>query len=143
MFLALAVLGVLVFAVYSNSFHASWQFDDIPNIRDNASLRLERLSTEGIRRALHAHQKAPDCLYRPVACLSFALNYFFGGLDVRGYHLVNIAIHFLSASFLFLFVFQCLNLPSLRPRYGPRSCEIALLTALLWAIHPLQTQAVT
>ena len=55
---------------------------------------------------------------RPVVNVSFALNYAAGGLDVRGYHIVNIAIHIACALLLFGIVRRTLNLPSLRDRFG-------------------------
>jgi Tfp pilus assembly protein PilF len=71
------------------------------------------------------------------------LNYYFGELDVFGYHLVNTLIHFLASVFLFLFIYHTLNLPALRTKYADNAYPIALLATLLWAINPAQTQAVT
>jgi tetratricopeptide (TPR) repeat protein len=71
------------------------------------------------------------------------LNYYFGELDVLGYHLVNTLIHFLASVFLFLFIYHTLNLPALRTKYADNAYPIALLATLLWAINPVQTQAVT
>jgi Tfp pilus assembly protein PilF len=45
--------------------------------------------------------------------------------------------------FLFLFLHHTLNLPSLRSRYASKSYSVAILATLLWAINPVQTQAVT
>ena len=41
---------------------------------------------------------------RPLVSLTFAVNYALGGLDVRGYRLVNIAIHVICALLLFAIV---------------------------------------
>ncbi|MGD8986241.1 MAG: tetratricopeptide repeat protein, partial [Desulfobacteraceae bacterium] len=98
---------------------------------------------KSIQRTLFSGRADPSSLYRPVACLSFALNYYFGELDVLGYHLVNIFIHFLASIFLFLFIYHTLNLPSITTRYADNAYPIALLATLLWAINPVQTQAVT
>jgi len=56
---------------------------------------------------------------------------------------VNLSIHVLAAFFLFLFLYHTLNLPLLKARYGPNSYSIALLATVLWAINPVQIQAVT
>jgi fumarate reductase subunit D len=53
-------------------------------------------------------------LYRPAACLTFGLNYYFGKLDPAGYHLVNIVVHFLTAVFLFLTILALFRSPRLR-----------------------------
>jgi protein O-mannosyl-transferase len=79
---------------------------------------------------------------RPVVNVSFALNYAAGGLEVRGYHVVNVAIHVLCALLLFGIVRRTLTLPPLRERFGPRSADLALAVALIWIVHPLLTDAV-
>ncbi len=140
---AFITLLIIVLSIYSNTFNASWHFDDEPNITDNPALHLTELSWRNLKKTFHASQLEPDQIYRPVACLSFALNYYVGGKDVFGYHLVNMAIHFLAAIFLYLFVYHTLNLPRMIARYGPSSYSIALLSTLLWAINPIQTQAIT
>jgi len=142
-FFSIAILITLVFSVYSNSLNSSWHFDDIPNITDNPNIHLEGLSWNSIRAALYSDQRNSNVLYRPISCLSFALNYYFGGLNVFGYHFVNILIHLFSSIFLFLFIYHTLNLPSLNGRYLSNSYSIAMLAAVLWAINPIQTQAVT
>jgi tetratricopeptide (TPR) repeat protein len=140
---AVASLSVILFSIYGNSFDCSWHFDDEPNITDNPRLHMTQISWEQVERALFSDRNNPKALYRPIACLSFALNHYFGGLDVFGYHLVNVLIHLITSIFLFLFIFHTLHLPSLEGRYASGSYSIALLATLLWAIHPLHTQAVT
>ncbi|RLB28016.1 MAG: hypothetical protein DRG87_10250 [Deltaproteobacteria bacterium] len=140
---AIITIFIVILTIYSNTFHASWHFDDEPNIRYNPPLHLTELSWQNVKKTFYAKQFEPNQLYRPAACLSFALNYYFGGDGVFGYHLVNIAIHFLAAMFLFLFVYHTLNLPLISARYGPNSYFIALLSTVLWAINPIQTQAIT
>jgi len=140
---AIVVLSIIIVSIYSNSFDCSWHFDDEANITDNPNLHLRELSWENIRRALFSNRKTPHVPYRPIACLSFALNYYFGGLDVFGYHLVNIFIHLISSIFLFLFIYHTLNLPNLKEKYAAHSYSIALLATIFWAINPVQIQAVT
>ena len=140
---AVIALSVIIFSIYWNSFDGAWHFDDVPNITDNPHLHLEKLSWNGIKRALFSNQRDSGTLYRPVSGVSFALNYYFGGLDVFGYHLVNILIHLFTSIFLFLFIYHTLNLPSLKNNDTSKSYTIAILATLLWAINPIQTQAVT
>ncbi len=140
---AFVALLVVILITYSNTFDASWHFDDENNILENNPLHLTELNMQDIKRTFFADWNGSGKLYRPVACLSFALNYYFGGTEVYGYHLINLIIHVLSSVFLFLFVYHTLNLPLLKKRYGSSSYFIALLSALLWAINPMQTQAVT
>jgi protein O-mannosyl-transferase len=140
---AVLSLAIILLAVYGNSFDCAWQFDDEPNITDNPNLHMKELAWEQINKALKSDRNNPHFFYRPVACLSFALNHYFGGLDVFGYHLINLIVHYLSSFFLFLFILNTLNLPSLKGRYSSNAYAIALLATLLWAINPIHTQAVT
>jgi len=139
---AFSLLVVILVLVYSNSFDCSWHFDDYINIVGNSSIHITDLSWQNIKNGLYGTWGS-NHWQRPVAYFSFALNYYFGGLDVLGYHIVNLSIHCLTAFFLFLFVYHTLNLPLIRNRYSANAYSIALLSALLWAINPVQVPAVT
>ena len=137
------ILLTIILVIYSNTFHASWNFDDTPNILENKALHLTSLTWANIKQTFFDEEYSSGRLYRPVARLSFALNYYLGKDDVFGYHVVNISIHFLTAFFLFLFIYHTLNLPLQKKRYGQSSYFIAVLSTVFWAINPMQTQAVT
>ena len=141
-FVFLAIF-VMVFSIYSNTFNASWHFDDEPNILNNTSLHLTELNLKNIQKTFSPSWDKGGRLYRPTACLSFALNYYFGGTEVFGYHLVNLVIHCLSSIFLFLFIYNALNLPILENRYENNAHFVAFLATILWTINPIQVQAVT
>jgi Tfp pilus assembly protein PilF len=143
--IAFGLLVCLIFLIYSNTFRASWQMDDHPNITDNDRLHITELNFDNILGSLFANPQAAKFkeLYRPVACLSFGLNWFFGQDHVFGYHLVNMGVHFLAALLLYLTIVTLFETPRLKNRCPGRAHVIALLAAILWAIHPIQTQAVT
>ncbi|CAK8721769.1 Tetratricopeptide repeat-containing protein [Candidatus Electrothrix gigas] len=119
--------------------------DDEPNILNNSKLHLSSLTLEQINNALRAHPVTPDSksFYRPLPCLTFALNWYLAQDNVLGYHIVNLAIHILTAWFLFLTLQLLLHI-HYKKQYPPQffTCA-ALLAALLWALAPIQTQAVT
>lgn len=140
MFLALAVL---LTAVYENSLHVPFYFDDFPNIVKNARLHLQDLSPPSLSQALHAHPLAPGKLYRPVTNLTFGITYAFFGQEVAGYHVGNLIVHILAAFFLYLLFQEVLRLPRLRERYGGKAFFVAAFGCSLWALHPIQTQSVT
>jgi len=142
---AAGVLCILIFLIYSNSFHASWQMDDYPNITFNSRLHITHLEYDTVLRSFFANPRISKFkeLYRPVACLTFGLNWLLGGNEVFGFHLVNISIHILTAILLYLTILALCSSPRLVNRYRDRTHVIALLAALFWAIHPIQTQAVT
>jgi tetratricopeptide (TPR) repeat protein len=127
--------------IYGNSLQGAWQFDDFENIVNNPRIHLKTLSWPEINNAFFATPQ--DILGRSMARFSFALNYYFGGLDISGYHLVNIVIHLIASIFLYLLVYRTLNLPLLQEKYGKTSYAIALLAAVLWASSPLHVNAVT
>ena len=81
---------------------------------------------------------------RPIGYLSFALNYYFHGLDVWGYHLVNLAIHIVNAILVWWLVLLTMATPVMRAQPISRhKGAMALFTALLFVSHPLATQSVT
>jgi Tfp pilus assembly protein PilF len=140
---AVLSLALVISLVYSNSFDCSWHLDDTSCIVVNPNIHLNDFSWESVKKTFYSELFNSEKLYRPISCFTFALNYYVGGLDVLGYHVINGGIHILASIFLFLFISQALRLPKLEARYGAKSYFIALLATTLWAIHPIQTQAVT
>ncbi|MFU8807453.1 MAG: hypothetical protein ACNA8W_26825, partial [Bradymonadaceae bacterium] len=147
-------------AIYSNSFQGPFVLDDRQSIVENTDIR-------GLE-AFHAGST------RYVGYLTFALNYRFGGLDVTGYHVVNLAIHLASALLVYALLHLTFRTPYFRGqesgaggqkdrfesqtsnldsnlaslaslaswRFEPRTV-LPLFAALLFVVHPVQTQAVT
>jgi tetratricopeptide (TPR) repeat protein len=120
-----ALLAVATIAAYGNSLSGPFIFDDRGTIIDNTT--IEDL---GSRDVLSAPRET-SVAGRPAANLSFALNFALGGRDVTGYHAVNIAIHVLCALALF----------GIARRSQPSEAA-AFAIALLWALHPLNTETV-
>ena len=69
--------------------------------------------------------------YRPVTAISYTIDHALFGENPAGYHLVNIALHGLTTLFFFLFLGRLL-----------RNSSLPLLAALLFAAHPIHTEAV-
>ena len=137
--LACGLLVLAVFAAYANSLSGPFVYDDKDSIVDNLTLRhLWPLSD-----VLAPLSGGLTVSGRPVLNLSLALNFAAGGLDVRGYHAANILIHALACLTLFGLVRRTLVQPSLRDRFGAAALPVAFTVAALWALHPLQTEAVT
>ncbi len=129
---SLLVIAVATALVYSNTFDASFHFDDLPNIVRNPTLRdLSSLW--------------PPSGNRYLGYLSFALNFRLGGLRVFGYHLVNVLIHACNGLLVFWLTAVTLRTPALRnAQASPLVRRYLPVTAgLLFAVHPVQTQAVT
>lgn len=138
------LLMLLLIVIYANSFHAPFQFDDFINIVDNPNVQPARFSAEEFAASFHGRNSERSGFSRPVAYLTLAVNHSLGGLDPFGYHVVNFAIHALLALLLFFFTYRILCLSELgKTRSRERLLSIALLSAVLWASHPIQVTAVT
>lgn len=142
---AFVALLVTLFLVYSNSFQGEWHFDDFHTIVDNPNIRVTALTRDELIKIFYGPTYGEDSQHitRPLAYATFALNYQFGGTDVRGYHVVNFGIHFTAAFFLFLLIRLTLALPTMRERYGSVAYPVALLSAFVWSTSPLHVHAVT
>lgn len=126
-YLACAAIVLAALAAYHGIFSSPLVFDDIPSIRDNPTIR--HLWT-----ALSPPRGGLPVSGRPVVNLSFAMNYALGGANVWGYHAANLAVHILAGLTLF---------GIMRRTFREESRLFALATALLWIVHPLQTESVT
>ena len=134
----LPALGLVlaVALVYANGLAGPFLFDDFPAIVDNPQFRSDPLA---------APFSAPDestLAGRPIVTATFALNYALGGADVVGYHLVNVGIHALCALLLFGVVRRTLAAPPIVESFGEAADKIGFAVALIWALHPLCTEAV-
>jgi len=98
---------------------------------------------ETLWKTFYAKPGPDEKFYRPLPCLTFALNWYYGRDDVTGYHAVNIVIHILTAFFLYLTIFNLFKSPNIEDKFKGNGHFIALLSAALWAVNPIQTQAVT
>jgi hypothetical protein len=126
----MAVIAGSVALAYGGTSTVPFLYDDLSSIVNNGSIR--QLAT-ALLPPLGATVSG-----RPVLNASFAINYAWGGVDPSGYHELNLAIH--GAAALALFGVARRTLLTL----GSSSPSIpAFLIAILWALHPLQTEAVT
>ena len=128
----------LVFLIYSSSLEGPFVLDDGNNILNNPAIRLTQLSWSGLK---DAASKSP-LSNRPLAYISFALNYYHHSYRTVGFRLVNILIHMSAGLFLFLFIKTTLGLPALESRFG-NSRWLPYIAVLIWLVHPLHIQSVT
>jgi len=135
------LLFLLIVLIYSNTFTSEWHLDDYANIVKNPYIRINNLHPKTLFQTFYFDAKKE--ISRPLARLSFGLNWYVGKDNVIGYHIVNIIIHQLTAFLLFLFVLNLFNTPNIRDKYQGSEYFVALLAAVLWAASPIQTQAVT
>ena len=132
-FLAFRLIAWMILIAYLNTFSASFHFDDHTSIVENYALKV--LSWENFMSMFSGT--------RPVVNLSLFFNYQLSGLHVVGWHIFNIFFHIMNSYFVYLLILRTLGLPSLSERYGDRARRIAIFGALLFGLHPIQTESVT
>lgn len=137
-FIAVLFIFFSILLAYGHTLNYAFHFDDLKTFVENPNLHIKDLSWNHLSPILHAN--------RPIANLTYALNFYFDRLETRGYHLVNILIHFVTAVLVYFIFLKTLSLPGLEEPFSTLTFyrdKISLLGALLWAVHPVQTQAVT
>ena len=128
--LLLVALVAGIYLGYSPALDGEMQFDDLRSIAGNPAIRdLAHFGWLRFDYLLGAS--------RPLVDLTFALNYRSSALAVRPYHLVNLAVHLAV-----VLAVLALALGILRRLGWPAPFTTALLTAALFGLHPLQSQAV-
>lgn len=138
--LGAASIAVLGLVLYADTLGHPLVFDDLRNIRENAAIRLRSLDASGLWRAAF---ESPT--QRPLANLSFALNHYAAGYELRGYRAVNIGLH-IGNALLVLVLGRLLARRAARLAPSPRAAApvwIGGVAGLLFVAHPLQTQSVT
>ena len=150
--LAIAAIIILGILVYSNTVHAPFVFDDEHYITGNPFIKdLNYFLHPSTAKDL---KTANTFLFdsfaiRYIGHLTFALNYALHGLNVAGYHGVNLCVHVLNALLVYWFVLLTVTTRQFQTgdkefsTSGPQGRMIALFSALFFVAHPVQTQAIT
>ena len=165
-FVHIACLTVLILLIYSNTLNAPFQWDEGDFIVNNPIVKDLHYFTSPTDAKGYEFYTA--LINRYIGYLTFALNYRTHGLSVTGYHIVNIAIHIANSILVYFLVlltfrgsgtwdqgpgtwyrgsetrFQVPGSQSLVP--DPWSLTpklVAFFSAAIFAVHPLQTEAVT
>ncbi len=131
-FYAAALIAALTLLIYSNTFDSSFQFDDYLYVIDYC-------------KAHPLKDYWPPYGTRYLTYLSFAINYRLGGLDPFGYHAVNTLIHVINGLLSFRIITAAFRTPAMAPNGEERGLPfaVALAASLIFAAHPVQTEAVT
>lgn len=141
--LVAVVLTIVIAVVYGRTLDVPFIFDDEPTIYHNPSIKSlwPPIGTVAEPGPLRPPSDLPTS-GRPLVNLSLALNYYLGAYDPFGYHAVNVLLHVLCAMLLWLIVRRTLTLPYFDGNFAATAGFLALSVALLWSLHPLQTEAV-
>jgi len=141
-YIVITFLTLLAIALYLNSLRNPFHFDDIPSIVENPYIR----DLKDIPLFLKGLEVRTNW-FRVLPTLSFAINYHYHGLNVFGYHLVNLILHILSGILVYfisrnLFALGLKKSGPLDP-WNKRIDLLSLLTAAIFISHPIQVNTVT
>lgn len=127
-------LAVLTVLAYWSGLDGPFLFDDVTNILRHEPLRINHLSVDALWRAAWALESGP--LKRPIAYLSFALNYYFaGGYAAPAFKATNLAIHLLNALLVATLAWRMARV--VWPADSQRRAWMACLGGAVFAFHPL------
>ncbi len=119
------LLLIIGLAAYSKTLDIGFYLDDFVEIVQNSAIK---------------HLDSVPIWPRFIPYYTFALNYFFSGLNVRPYHMVNIGIHLMNG--IAYFYFLLILMRCLKRNVSGQYEHAAFFAALIFLVHPLQTQAV-
>ena len=146
----LAATLLLCTIAYLPGISGPWTFDDYTNIIHNSYVRITSLNFSSLYSAAFSMESGP--LRRPIALISFALNYYFadGLKDTTPFKITNLVIHLLNILLVFwlaaLILLRAQAAKKTRSKRSHQSTNTAYLlaacAALIWSIHPLQLTSI-
>ena len=142
--LGFILTGLLTCVIYWPGLFGPYIFDDLTNILLAPALHITGLDFDSLRRA--AFWQENSGIGRPIAMLTFALNYYFGGMNVFYFKLINLIIHVCNGVLLFWLGVKLLQRLHSRPEQFPFTQQhiqwISLAIAAAWLVHPLNLTSV-
>ncbi|MFH0839261.1 MAG: tetratricopeptide repeat protein [Candidatus Omnitrophota bacterium] len=126
--LALLLIATAGFLIYANSLRGGFLWDDRFLVEENLLIRELGRLPEIFMRPLTPHF---NTFYRPLANVSFMVDYYFWKLNPFGYHLANIALHIFSALLVYGVVYVL-----------SRERKIALGCGLIFSVHTVLSEPV-
>lgn len=134
-----AVIVLTVLLAYWPGLHGQFIFDDYPNIVLDNSLFINTLAPSELWSIFNGGVAGP--FGRGLARLSFALNYYWAGLDPFAFKSTNLVIHLLNGYLIYLLARACLmtvGRASIVDADGLPDRKVALFISAVWLIHPIQ-----
>ena len=135
-FLIVAAAAAATVFLYTGALTGPFVFDDEHNIYQNTHIRMESVSPQALFQGAF-QSPLPN---RPVANVTFALNFLFNRYNVVGYRFINLLVHILNGFLVYGLAAATLKL--IASRDERHTSLIAAAAAVLWMVHPLHTQSV-
>lgn len=126
--------------VFLPGLQGGFIFDDFPNLVEDPDWKVTSLDWREWHRAITLG--ISSSIGRPLALLSFSINYYLTGLDPFWLKLTNLGMHLLNAILVFMLCDRLFGLVAVPVEKGRLGRLAALLVALGWALHPLQVSTV-
>ena len=130
--LSIIFIFILIFTAYSNAIHNGFVWDDEFLVRDDTAINSFSNAANIFKTYLAATSGNINNFYRPLQEFSYMVDHFLWGRIPLGFHLTNILLHALCALFLYLLSLKIF-----------KNWLVAFVTASLFGIHPINTEAVT
>ncbi len=130
------IIFILAFCVYANTIPNFYVQDDAAAIQENKLVLqgvhgIPKLLTTGF---IYGLTGSNEGTYRPVSLISYAVEYSLWGENPHLSHLINILLFAITVVLLFY---------TLRLLFGKNYGLLCFITALLYAAHPIHTEAVS
>jgi len=158
----LALAAMATAAVYAPGMAGGWVFDDFPNIVDNPAIHITEGQSTLAAWVNSALSSPSSFLRRPLASLTFSLNWYIGNGDALPFKITNILIHLLNGLLLFCMLRALLQLLGLQrgdlaarangnlPRVErgdiafdqAGATRLALIISAAWMLLPINLMAV-
>ena len=135
---ALLLLVVLAWLAYSNVFYTTFVFDDFDSIHLNQTIRWQSPYWQVLTPPFGVAVQN-----RPVVNLSLAVNFALSGLQPWSYQAFNLLVHIANAGLAYLLLRAVLTHSPSLAALRPRAWLLALIPAVIWVVHPLNTEGVT
>jgi tetratricopeptide (TPR) repeat protein len=136
------ILAVVAVGLYAHTLDVPFQWDGLNLILKNPFITNPTLIFEPSRAA--GHEWYGTVLRRYVGYFTFWVNYRLHGADPAGYHVFNITVHLMNSLLVYWLVVLLFRTPGLKEsQLAARSGMVAFWSALLFAAHPVQIEAVT
>jgi len=129
--LSVALIVILGFAVYGNSLNGKFLLDDEFFVWDNIYIKSWSNVLNLFIQDIGTGTAQEFGFYRPILRITYAADYSIWRLNVIGYHLTNTILHIFVALCIYWLIMTL---------YKDRL--LSLLTAILFVVHPIQTEAV-